>query len=384
MPKRVNPSAEEPHMRPTHARRFTWAVTARVAVFVAVCGVALAACSSSSPAPAASAPVRLVATDAPAVAGGSAATRVATPTPGTTANQAGPWIVYSSPEACEPGLTAPSGQGLCLVRPDGTDAHPILAQLMEPKKADWSRDGRRLAFAAVDAAGAQRIWTSGSDGANPTPVETDAACDVEEAYPAWSPDGTQIAFMCLHGPGEIADLAIVDLATGATRTVLPGTAETNAWAPRWSPDGASLVINLEHVEDGQFTGSEVATIDLTGGDPTVITPRDLPFAGYPDWSPDGSRIVFATYGIGEFDSPAPGASNLFTIRPDGTDLQPVTTYAAGAERAGWPTWAPDGSEIMFTLVAGGAAQRRIAFVAPDGSGLQVLDGPTGFMARLQP
>jgi Tol biopolymer transport system component len=273
---------------------------------------------------------------------------------------------------------------MCLVRPDGTSAHAILSQLTEPKKADWSRDGRRLAFTAHDSAGLQRIWTSAPDGSNATPVETDATCDAEEAYPAWSPDGTQIAFMCLHGPGEIADLAIVDLETGATRTLLAASAETNAWAPRWSPDGKSLVINLEHVKEGRFVGSEVATVAVEGGDTTVISPSHLLFAGYPDWSPDGSMIVFATYGIGEFDSPAPGASNLYTIKPDGTNLQPVTTYEIGADRAGWATWAPDGSEIVFTLVTEGPGPARTALISPDGVDLRVLDDQVGYMARLRP
>jgi hypothetical protein len=62
----------------------------------------------------------------------------------------------------------------------------------------------------------------------------------------------------------------------------------------------------------------------------------------------------------------------------------VTNYLAGAERAGWATWALDGSEIVFTLVAGDAGARRIAFVASDGSGLRVLGDQAGFMARLQP
>jgi Tol biopolymer transport system component len=300
------------------------------------------------------------------------------------AGSAGPWIVYSSIAPCGPGEPAPSGQGLCLVRADGTDAHAIPADLTEAKKPDWSRDGQHLVFTAVDAQGAQRIWTSGADGSDAAPIETDLTCDVEEAYPAWSPDGTQVAFMCLHGPGETADLAVVDLATGATRTVVAATGETNAWAPRWSPDGKALAMNLEHVTDGQFSGSQVAVVPADGGEPTVITPSDLLYAGYPDWSPDGTTIVFGTYGIGEFDDPAPGASNLYTVKPDGTDLQQVTTYTRGAGRAGWATWTPDGSAIIFTLVDGSPARRQIAFVSPDGSDLRVLGVQNGYMARLQP
>lgn len=294
------------------------------------------------------------------------------------------WVVYSWDGTC--GSSPPGAsdtQGICLVRTDGTEPHRILLDLADSKKPDWSHDGRRLAFTAPDDTGAQRIWTSAADGSEAAPIETDADCDVEEAYPAWSPDDSEIAFMCLHGPQERADLDVVDLDTGATRTVVAGTAETNAWAPRWSPDGSSLTFNLEHVTDGTFDGSAVATAPASGGTPTVVSPKDLAYAGYPDWSPDGSSIAFATYGIGEFPTGAEGASNLYTVAPDGTGLRQLTRYAAGGPRAGWASWTPDGKQLVFTHVDETGA-RRIAFFDPDGTGPRVVDGVRANMPRVQP
>ena len=62
----------------------------------------------------------------------------------------------------------------------------------------------------------------------------------------------------------------------------------------------------------------------------------------------------------------------------------MTTFAAGAERTGGGHVGPGRGAIVFTQVAGATAPRRIAFVAPDGSGLRGLDDQVGFMARLQP
>ncbi len=302
----------------------------------------------------------------------------------TDATSGGGWVVYSWDGTC--GSSPPGAsetQGLCLVRPDGTEPHRILLDLADSKKPDWSHDGRRLAFTAPDDAGAQRIWTSAADGSEAAPVVTDADCDVEEGYPAWSPDDSEIAFMCLHGPQERADLDVVDLETGATRTVVAATAETNAWAPRWSPDGESLTFNLEHVTDGTFDGSAVATAPSSGGVPTIVSPKELTSAGYPDWSPDGTSIVFATYGIAEFPPDVKGASNLYSVAPDGSGLRRITRYAIGGPRAGWATWTPDGKQLVFTRVDESGA-RRIAFVALDGTGLRVVDGIWANMPRVQP
>jgi hypothetical protein len=56
----------------------------------------------------------------------------------------------------------------------------------------------------------------------------------------------------------------------------------------------------------------------------------------PLWAPDGSRIAFYSDRSGIYD--------LWTIRPDGSALAPLTQ---GAGIAGFPIWAPDGKTIAF-------------------------------------
>ena len=99
--------------------------------------------------------------------------------------------------------------------------------------------------------------------------------------------------------------------------------------------------------------------------------ENLAYAGYPDWSPDGTSIVFGTYGIGEFPTGGEGASNLYAVAPDGSGLRQITRYAVGGPRAGWATWTPAGTQLVFTRIDEAGA-RRIAFVSPD-TGLQVFD-----------
>lgn len=75
--------------------------------------------------------------------------------------------------------------------------------------------------------------------------------------------------------------------------------------------------------------------------------------------------------IQRLDDPAPGASNLFAIQPNGTQLRAVTAYAVGASRAGWATWTPDGRSVILTLVDGILRRRQIAFVDPNGLDLRI-------------
>jgi Tol biopolymer transport system component len=57
-----------------------------------------------------------------------------------------------------------------------------------------------------------------------------------------------------------------------------------------------------------------------------------------DWSPDGSQIAFT--------SPRNGSWDIYTIRPDGTDLTRITD-SPNAEFS--PSWSPDGGRIAYTL-----------------------------------
>ena len=79
--------------------------------------------------------------------------------------------------------------------------------------------------------------------------------------------------------------------------------------------------------DGEPAGMnlDIYVMGSDGSDPTQLT-SDPAFEAAPTWSPDGTRIAF----IGLIDSSAANVrkSELFTMRPDGSDLTPLTTGAS--------------------------------------------------------
>jgi Tol biopolymer transport system component len=304
-------------------------------------------------------------------------------------------------EAGEPWV-ATAWNHLYLLRSDGTDRHILVPELDTPdqdgnyNQPDWSPDGFRLAFEQW-VGDIITVWTADTDGGNARQIASCTRPCVQLAYPSWSPDGTKLLMVAYdeeNGRWVRTAIQVVDLATGQRETVLETSDETRTFRyPRWSPDGRTVVFQMETYPDGTQTigtqtSSVIAAVDISGG--ADQTPRELTaasmWAGYPDWSPTGDRIVFSTYDLSLFQD-TEDVSNLYTMKPDGSDVVQVTSFVAGQTRATQPDWAPDGTVdglLTFTAVDQPRnSARHIAFIEPDGSGLQVLDS-TGTHNRLRP
>jgi TolB protein len=175
----------------------------------------------------------------------------------------------------------------------------------------WSPDAHQLAYLSTDkditvigvvgfqdeVAGAPRLFPI--VGTEPIPY----------ALPSWSPDGRFIAFAAYISPRNrwSQELFVLDVATGAVRRLTDNNCRNDM--PSWSPDGA--LIAFTSAEDGY---NEVHLLEVATGKRWQITHGVI---GYePVWSPDGAFLAFSSNrDIG---------SDLYLIRPDGSDLRRLT------------------------------------------------------------
>lgn len=282
-----------------------------------------------------------------------------------------PWIAYQAPAADG---TSP----LRLVRPDGSDDHPLLdadARIPDTGHPDWSPDGSHIAFDVwiPRRSGPHRltIWIVRADGSDAREVATcDAPC-LQSSYPAWSPDGRSLALASFdirpNGDWGPSAIEVLDLDTGERRAVTAtGDGASAYYDPRWSPDGTSIVATMETYTDeaqGTITGSSIVVVDASGTGtavPVAITPAELP-ATQPDRGPDGTIAFVTASRIGTWADDA----SLMLVQADGTGLRSLEIDHPGIAHE--PIWVDD--RIVFTAAEPWGS--HVASIAPDGTDLTV-------------
>ncbi|MBD3265171.1 hypothetical protein GF373_00745 [bacterium] len=218
--------------------------------------------------------------------------------------------------------------------------------------------------------------------------------------PDWSPDGKKLSYVSFKD-SQAADCFIQEVATGKVTPFahFVGTNQT----PRWYPSGKQLALSLS--AEGNF---EVYRMGLDEKKPKRLTFNPAIDEG-PDVSPTGNQIAFISDRIGSpkvyvmdqdgtnqrrivfldrkcdtpMWSPVPVQyqtesesdyriafcgfysslqSDIFTVRPDGSDPRMLTDEKGDNQH---PSWSPNGQYIAFASTRTGKSEIYIMSSDPD-------------------
>lgn len=137
----------------------------------------------------------------------------------------------------------------------------------------------------------------------------------------WSPDGRHIAFS--SSPDGAGDIHVLTFDSGELRRVVD--VEGHADSPSWSPNGAWIAFNV--------AAGDTVAIHVVRPDGTDL--RRLgnvhPDERHPRWSPDGEWLLYTATRVVEGDLD----SDVWMMRPDGTERRPVVQRAGRDEFAFW-------------------------------------------------
>jgi Tol biopolymer transport system component len=212
----------------------------------------------------------------------------------------------------------------------------------------WSPDGTILAY--TDARSMTLCLFR--DGTSTPIVDGIEGVHGEIERIQWSPDGTKLAFGLAETTRADTPTGTVFLytinadGTGLTQVVNDirrpeldlFTSFYFGWRPfDWSPDSTTLVYS------SGFETAGLYTVKVDGTDRQTLIRGEVQHNGQAvsgqffefqsvDWSPDGTLIAFSARKYPSFD--------IYTIRPDGTDLRPLIASPQHELAAVWQPVTP--------------------------------------------
>jgi Tol biopolymer transport system component len=226
----------------------------------------------------------------------------------------GAWIAFARTRYRRAGTQASRqlARNIWVVRPDGSELHPIASRGGSDWNASWAPDSRHLVYVRQSArlrgdlvitdVGTRRTrrLTYGSDN----------------GYPAWSPTGSVIMFERAHDLAHDGDVHLWSIRADGTGLRDLGPI-ANGMQAQWSPDGRRFA----YVADNG-PSSEIWLLDADGRNRhrlfTTAPGDEAPGDQSPVWSPDSRRIAFARF------NPDGGSISLHVADADGRNQLRLT------------------------------------------------------------
>jgi Tol biopolymer transport system component len=233
-------------------------------------------------------------------------------------------------------------------------------------------DGKRFAFVrGIPKTRETALIIANVDGTNLKTLATRRAPGrYNVASVAWSPDGRSIAVSALREDALLAEVVLVDAASGA-ETIVGSRPWRDVTHVAWLPDGKSLLINAQD-SSGEST-SQIWVLSVPAGEVHRVT-NDLSSYSGLSVTPDGKLFASVRNEL---------RARIWIVDPDGKAPKPITIGATADDGVQGLSWTPDGRLVFVSAAAGNA---DIWSMALDGSSRVQLtsDGAHDTWPRVTP
>lgn len=244
-----------------------------------------------------------------------------------------------------------------VMRLDGTGLRRLTENEAEDNYPRWSPDGFQLAFISwreteEDTIGFSKVMLINADGSG----ERFLGIEKASLFPDWSPDGSLLA------AAVTTNLSLYRNDGTLVRWLTQGIGIVDRY-PDWSPDGTRLVFSSHNNGPDE---SNIHMINASGGGARLLVDAAR-FDVTPAWSPDGAWIAFSSNDTTNVNW------NLNLVRSDGSGLRTIT-------QGFYPRWSPDGEWISFTRYEG--IESDMFIIRPDGTDERRLTDSPGIDAYM--
>ena len=214
------------------------------------------------------------------------------------------------------------------------------------RSPSWSVDGKNVIYEKVDFKARPQDQLLYSWDAKHEYRYTDV-------FPNFSKDGKLV----ITEKALNSSIAVMD-ADGSNRKRIFNADNGAAFMPTWSPDGQWIAFGYGgYLQSRKTQGAKIMMVKSDGTDVQDLT-DGLPNSGFPSWSPDGKKIVYRVWGGNDW--------GLRILNVEDRSVKMLTT-----EYDNLPFWSPDGKLISFTRKHDNN-NFDIYTIKPDGSDLRQL------------
>jgi len=211
----------------------------------------------------------------------------------------------------------------------------------------WSPDGKKVIYEKVD-------FTHRTQNLPLYSWDKNYDYRYTDVFPNFSTDGKLVVTDKDFDSG----ISIMDPDGSNKQKIFTPTGGEVAFMPTWSPDGQWIAFGSGgFLQSRKTSGAKIMMIRRDGTGLKALT-QDMPNAGFPSFSPDGKKIVYRSWGA-ENDG-------LRILNLEDNSVQILTT-----DYDNIPFWSPDGRLISFTRKHEGN-NFDIYTIKPDGTDLRQL------------